>query len=355
MGSQSGDATDLAGVFVQILPLAVAASSFLMLVINLWLGGRISEVSQRLTRPWPNIADGLRLPRPAAAIFALGILPAFLGGALATAAATVAAALGMAFALQGLATAHVLTRGFAGRRAILALIYLVTLLIPLSIVALTLLGVLDCLISLRTKRPPMSPTHPTNRRYTMEVILLERVAKLGQMGERVRVKDGFARNFLLPRGKALRATEANAKRFETQRVQLETRNLERRAEAETVAEQLDGQSFVIIRQAGETGQLYGSVSTRDVAETITAGGFSVSRDQVVLSSPIKAIGLHAVPVQLHPEVDAKVTINVARSPEEAERQAKGEEINVREETSLDDLGLEVGAALAESEGSLGDR
>jgi large subunit ribosomal protein L9 len=184
----------------------------------------------------------------------------------------------------------------------------------------------------------------------MEVILLERVAKLGQMGERVRVKDGFARNFLLPRGKALRATEANAKRFETQRSQLEARNLELRSEAEGVSDRLDGQSFTIIRQAGETGQLYGSVSTRDIAEAITAGGFSASRNQINLTSPIKAIGLHSVPVQLHPEVIATVTINVARSPEEAERQARGEELNVREESSLDDLGLEVGAALADSDG-----
>ncbi len=189
----------------------------------------------------------------------------------------------------------------------------------------------------------------------MEVILLERVARLGQMGERVRVKDGFARNFLLPRGKALRATVANGKRFETQRAQLEARNLELKSEAETVAETLDGQSFVIIRQAGETGQLYGSVSTRDIAEVITEGGFSAARNQVMLSAPIKTIGLHTLPIQLHPEVEARVTINVARSPQEAERQAKGEEINVREETSLDDLGLEVGAALADSDGSLGDR
>ena len=189
----------------------------------------------------------------------------------------------------------------------------------------------------------------------MEVILLERVAKLGQMGEKVRVKDGFARNFLLPRGKALRATEANAKRFETQRAQLEARNLELKGEAQQVADRLDGQSFVIIRQAGETGQLYGSVSTRDIADAITAGGTSVDRNQVVLLSPIKTIGLHKLPIQLHPEVEAKVTVNVARSPEEAERQAKGEEINVREENSLDDLGLEVGAALAEGNGSFGDR
>lgn len=189
----------------------------------------------------------------------------------------------------------------------------------------------------------------------MDVILLERVAKLGQMGERVRVKDGFARNFLLPRGKALRATEANAKKFETQRATLEARNLERKSEASGVAEQLDGKSFVIIRQAGETGQLYGSVATRDIAEAITADGVTIGRDQIDLKTPIKGIGLHPVTLQLHPEVTASVTINVARSPEEADRQAKGEAINVREETSLDDLGLEVGAALAESDGSLGDR
>jgi large subunit ribosomal protein L9 len=189
----------------------------------------------------------------------------------------------------------------------------------------------------------------------MEVILLERVAKLGQMGETVRVKDGFARNFLLPRGKALRATEANKKKFEGQRVQLEARNLELRQEASTVHAKLDGKSFIIIRQAGETGQLYGSVSTRDIAEAITAAGYSVSRNQVALSQPIKTIGLHKLPIQLHPEVIAQVTVNVARSPEEAERQARGEEITVREETSMDDLGLEVGAALADSEGSLGDR
>ena len=155
----------------------------------------------------------------------------------------------------------------------------------------------------------------------MEVILLERVAKLGQMGETVRVKDGFARNFLLPRGKALRATKENKERFETQRAQLEARNLERRKEAEGVAEKLDGQSFTIIRQAGESGVLYGSVSTRDLAESLTGGGFTVGREQIRLNVPLKTLGLHAVSVMLHPEVDAKVTINIARSPEEAERQA----------------------------------
>jgi large subunit ribosomal protein L9 len=189
----------------------------------------------------------------------------------------------------------------------------------------------------------------------MEVILLERVVKLGQMGDKVRVKDGYARNFLLARGKALRATEANKARFENDRAQLELRNIESRNEAAAVAEKLDGQSFIIIRQAGETGHLYGSVSTRDIAEAITAGGFSAGRSQIALATPIKSIGLHEVPVQLHPEVTAKITINIARSSAEADRQALGEEINIVEEATLDDLGLEVGAALADAGGSLGDR
>jgi large subunit ribosomal protein L9 len=182
----------------------------------------------------------------------------------------------------------------------------------------------------------------------MEVILLERVAKLGQMGETVRVKEGFARNFLLPQGKALRATEANKKKFEGQRRQLEARNLELRTEAAAVSEKLDGQSFIILRQAGETGQLYGSVSARDISEAISAAGFSINRNQITLMQPIKTLGLHKTPVHLHPEVASEVTINVARSQEQAERQAQGEDLTRREETSMDDLGLEVGQALAEA-------
>jgi large subunit ribosomal protein L9 len=185
----------------------------------------------------------------------------------------------------------------------------------------------------------------------MQVILLERVAKLGQMGETVNVREGYARNFLLPRGKALRATKTNKEHFETQRAQLEARNLERRSDAEKVGESLGGKSFTVIRQAGDTGVLYGSVSPRDLAEVVSAEGFTVSREQFVLHNPIKTIGLHNVPVSLHPEVEVQVSINVARSPEEAERQARGESVLTREEFDLDDLGLEVGAALAEA----GDR
>ncbi len=184
----------------------------------------------------------------------------------------------------------------------------------------------------------------------MEVILLERVPKLGQMGQTVRVKDGYARNFLLPRGKALRATENNKKRFESQRSQLEARDLEKRSEAEQVRESLDGKQFVIIRQAGETGQLYGSVNTRDIAESVSGGGVSITRNQVELTSPIKNIGMHKIAISLYGDVESSIIINVARSEEEADRQARGETLVTREETNMDDLGLEVGAALAEAGG-----
>jgi large subunit ribosomal protein L9 len=182
----------------------------------------------------------------------------------------------------------------------------------------------------------------------MDVILLERVGKLGHMGDTVRVKDGYARNFLLPRGKALRATEANKKKFEARRADLEARNHELKRGASEVSAKLEGATVVIIRQAGETGQLYGSVSARDIAEALAAAGHPVQRGHVAIQQPIKTLGLHPVPIQVHPEVEAKVTVNVARSAEQAERQAKGEDLSVREQTSMDDLGLEVGKALAEA-------
>lgn len=160
----------------------------------------------------------------------------------------------------------------------------------------------------------------------MQVVLLERVEKLGQMGDIVKVKDGFARNFLLPRKKALRATKDNIARFEKEKAQLEARNLSQKKEAEGVAGKLDKQTFVILRQAGETGMLYGSVSTRDIADAITAGGISVNRNQVILDKPMKTLGLHDVKVALHPEVRVGVTVNVARTAEEAERQARGENV-----------------------------
>jgi large subunit ribosomal protein L9 len=170
----------------------------------------------------------------------------------------------------------------------------------------------------------------------MQVILLERVAKLGQMGEVVNVKDGFARNYLLPQGKALRANDANIKSFEARKAQLEMTNLETRKEAEAVGAKLDGQMFVVIRSASDAGALYGSVTPRDAAEAATEAGFTVNRGQIVLDKPIKELGIHTVSVQLHPEVTVKIKLNVARSPEEAELQASGK--------SIQDLAAEAEAA-----------
>jgi large subunit ribosomal protein L9 len=158
----------------------------------------------------------------------------------------------------------------------------------------------------------------------VELILLQRVENLGQMGDVVKVKPGYARNFLLPQKKALRASKDNRARFEQQRAQLEAQNIKRREEAERLAERVGGLSVVIIRQAGESGSLYGSVSARDIAEGATAGGLTINRSQVILEHPIKTLGLSQVRVSLHPEVSIPVTVNVARSPEEAERQARGE-------------------------------
>jgi large subunit ribosomal protein L9 len=165
----------------------------------------------------------------------------------------------------------------------------------------------------------------------MQVILLERVEKLGQIGDTVSVKDGFARNFLLPKKKALRATDANQKIFEAQRAQIEANNLEAKKEAESVAKKLDGQAYVLIRQASDMGQLYGSVSSRDIAEAATEGGFTINRAQVVLNKPLKTLGISDVRIVLHPEVSVNVTVNIARSEEEAEAQARGENVLARKD------------------------
>jgi large subunit ribosomal protein L9 len=162
----------------------------------------------------------------------------------------------------------------------------------------------------------------------MQVILLERVGRLGQMGDIVNVKNGYARNFLLPQKKALRATAENRTHFDQNRAQLEARNLAAKADAEAIAKRLDGKSFITIRTAGDTGQLYGSVSNRDISDLVTAGGYSIDRRMVNIDSPIKTLGMHSASVQLHPEVTAKVTVNVARSEEEAEKQARGENVSV---------------------------
>ena len=189
----------------------------------------------------------------------------------------------------------------------------------------------------------------------MQVILLERVEKLGQMGDEVRVKDGFARNFLLPKKKALRATKANRDFFQTQKAQLEANNLKLKGEAEKVGQKLDGKSFTLIRQAGDRGQLYGSVSPRDIADAMEKAGFKVDRHQVSISVAIKSIGLVSIPVVLHPEVKVNVTVNVARSEDEAERQARGEDV-LAEKTEAEEAKVaaeelfEEGAGPKEAEG-----
>ncbi len=184
----------------------------------------------------------------------------------------------------------------------------------------------------------------------MQVILLQRIGKLGQMGDVVTVKDGYARNFLLPQKMALRANKENLARFESERTQLEANNLEQKTEADAVAGKLEGMSFVSIRQAGDTGQLYGSVSTRDIAEVVSAGGFTIDRKQVLLDRPIKTLGLHETRIALHPEVIIKVMLNVARSEDEAQRQARGEDVTVVKEERMEletfnpDAVFEEGAA-----------
>ena len=185
----------------------------------------------------------------------------------------------------------------------------------------------------------------------MQVILLERVAKLGQMGDVVSVKPGYARNFLLPQKKALWASKANIDQFEANKAQLEARNLETKTEAEDMAGRLDGQQFIVIRSASDGGSLYGSVSTRDAAEAATEAGFSVDRKQVILTAPIKELGLHKLLVSLHPEVEATIVLNVARSAEEAELQASGVSIQDRAaeeeaqaELEIAELFDEIGAA-----------
>ena len=179
----------------------------------------------------------------------------------------------------------------------------------------------------------------------MEVILLERVAKLGQMGEVVRVKDGFARNFLLPQGKALRATKDNRTKFEGMKEQLEARNLKLKGEADKIAGKLNGKSYVVQRQASETGQLFGSVSVRDIIASFEADGVTISRSQVLLDAPIKTIGKHEISIAVHPEVEVNVSVTVARSADEAERINRGEDISTRQEDQ--DAAAEALAAAGE--------
>ena len=261
----------------------------------------------------------------------------------------------MAYAILGFAVLHAITRGIGSRALVLAGAYAAVIVFGWPILAMSLLGLAETAFNIRgrvaSRRGP--PTlanliNPTIHRWreTMEVILLERVAKLGQMGDVVRVKDGFARNFLLPKGKALRATKENRSRFETMKVDLEARNLEQKGEAEKIAQKLDGQSFTVLRQAAEGGQLYGSVSPRDIATLVIEKGFAINRAQIALNTPIKTIGLHKVPVSLHPEVEVTINVTVARNADEAERIARGEDITVARDEEEEQAAEAVAAAEA---------
>jgi len=181
----------------------------------------------------------------------------------------------------------------------------------------------------------------------INVILMQRVEKLGQMGDTVTVKPGYARNFLLPSGRAIRATESNIAKFEQDRAQLEAQNLKRREEAERVAERMEGLQVVLIRSAGESGALYGSVSGRDISDAVKDAGLTITRDQVILEQPIKTLGLTTVRIALHPEVSIPVVVNIARTPEEADKQSRGEDLRAEQEAEEASLEAELAAELSE--------
>ena len=270
------------------------------------------------------------VPRLLGLAFAAASALCLLGGLAGLIASIATAVLAILFALQGLAVIHDLSRGTKFRGALLCGLYVaLALLMPWPLVILTLVGLVEAGFSLARPQSHGRGPAPLNRRNkVMEVILLQRIAKLGQMGDKVRVKNGYARNFLLPTGKALRATEANKRRFEEQKVELEARNLERKSEALAVAEKLGGRASRSSARPAKPGISMARCRRATSPRPSPPAASNTSREQIVLRAPIKAIGLHPVPVHLHPEVECTITVNVARSPEEAERQAKGEKITV---------------------------
>ena len=299
----------------------------------------------------------MRLPREAAMALAVAVILSFVGGIIGIIAGVAAAGLLMAYSILGFAVLHAVTRGMNARGFVLGAVYASVLVFGWPMLLLCLIGLADAIFDLRgrvARRPPaivlnVSHVHsdPDQGAKPMEVILLERVGRLGHMGDVVRVKDGFARNFLLPQGKALRATADNRKRFEEIKSDLQAKNLEAKGGAEKLAATLDGKTVIVIRQASESGQLYGSVSTRDIASLLNVeGGATISRSQVALNAPIKTLGQHKVPLALHPEVETNVTVIVARSTDEAERIARGEDVTVRRTEEEEEAA--AAAATAES-------
>jgi ribosomal protein L9 len=314
--------------FLYALPAIQAAMWVTILLAGWYVASAIVRMSGRSKRPKDDIPSQLRMPRTAAIALAVGGAMSFVDGGLGLIGWTICGAFGMGFIIAGFAIAHHRTRGKPARAAFVGGLSLDG---PLY----RAVGVFPVPRAVRhgphshgdRLRSQLQNLTTPRKDTTMDVILLERIAKLGQMGETVKVRDGYARNFLLPQGKALRANAANKARFEAERSVLEARNNERKAEAEKIAEKLDGQTFVVVRSAGETGQLYGSVAARDVIAVLEENGFSIGRSQVDMNNPVKTIGLHTVPLALHAEVNVTVTFNVARSADEAERQLKGEDLS----------------------------
>ena len=358
--ASSGDIERWVAALAIIAPAAATIVAMMTLTLNLWLAGKITATSGRLHRPWPDLKSA-ELPPMTLVALCVALAFCFVGGLVAMFAQIATTALMMAYAPHRLCRAAHADAG-AQEPRLLALLHL------RDRCRVRLAGAGDdrarpCRRRLRhsptlsarqaaapariLKRQPSTSTayRTLKRRTKMEVILLERVAKLGQMGEVVRVKDGFARNFLLKRGKALRATADNRAKFDGMKAELEANNLKAKGEASKVAEKINGRNVVVLRQASETGQLFGSVSVRDIIASFEADGVTISRSQVLLDAPIKTIGKHQIAIAVHPEVEVSVSVTVARSADEAERINRGEDISTRQEDQ--DAAAEALAAAGE--------
>jgi len=353
------NADRLIDFLVSAVPPSAAVVATLTNVFNLWLAATVVKFSGRLNRPWPPLA-AMTFPRPVIAVLAGAIVLSFVGSLVGIVAGVLSAGLLMAYGVLGFAVLHAITRGMASRIFLLAGVYIACWCWAgrcwrsACSASSTRRSICARASPRRAGRRP-SPDNGTDNDSpsvqprsnqgvtTMEVILLERIGKLGQMGDVVRVKDGFARNFLLPRGKALRATADNKQRFESMKAELQAKNLEAKSGAEKLAGTLDGKTVIVLRQASEAGQLFGSVSTRDIAGLL---GEEVNRSQVSLNAPIKTIGKYTVPLALHPEVETNITVIVARSAGEAERVARGEDVTVRREQAEEDAAAALEAAEA---------
>ncbi len=316
----ASDRDEVAGLLAMIMPGVVAVSWMVMTVTNGTLAQGLLARFGANWRPSPDLA-ALTLPLWVPAILVLAAAAIAFGGTARFLGINAMIALAVPFCLAGLAVLHAMARRLPRPTVLLVGFYVLAGLFGWPLLIAIFLGLLDASLGVRRRLPRASVDW--REEMLVELILLERVEKLGQMGQLVKVKPGFARNYLLPQKKALRATKENLAYFESQRAQLEANNLHRRSEATEIGSKIEGLSVVVIRQAGESGQLYGSVSARDIAEAVTQAGFTIEKRQVVLERPIKNLGIHPLKLVLHPEVAVTITANVAQSAQGAEMQAKG--------------------------------